>query len=406
MTTDEKSVFNFFDPEFQKNPQKEFTRLVKECPFSKSTIGPEYYAVARYNDIIDKCRDAAHWSSKFGPTLQFFSPEDKRALVNVDPPEHDIEVQIVRRAFSGQYVKSLESGIRNYCKELVAGIVNKKEVDIQRAYSLPVPLFVICKLLGIDYADAKSHGFDSWVEENALAALYNPDDLEKAKIAEAAQSKMLDYFAPRLKDWSDKIERGVAEPDENLITRLVTAEHEGKKLTTNKILGFCGFLLVAGSATTSTAISNLIFRLAEYPDQRRKLLEDMSLIDGAVEEGLRFDAPVHGLFRTNNEPTDLGGFNLKKDSKVALLWGAGNLDPSFVENPMEFNIERDVKTNRRNLSFGYGIHTCLGSSLARMEIRIAIEELLAQIPDYQISGKSERTQADVMSGFDSLKINW
>lgn len=399
-------TFDFFDPEFQQDTHPTYARLLEQCPFSKGKGEHDFYAVSRYKDIVSICKATDMWSSKFGPGLRYYSPDEPRALVNVDPPEHDVEVQIVRRAFSGAYIKSLEDGIRDYSRELLADLPDSGEIDIHRAYSIPIPLYVICKLLGIDYADAKAHGFDDWVINNAISTVYDPADEEKAAIAADAQSEMIAYFTPKLKEWSDRIAAGDAAPDENLITRLVTAEHEGVKLSTNKILGFCGFLLVAGSATTTTAITNLVYRLFRHPEQRAKLVAEPALIAQAVEEGLRYDAPVHGLFRTNNRPTKLGSYDLEENTKVALLWASGNLDPEFIDEPELFDISRELKSTRRNLTFGYGIHTCLGASLARMEIAIAIAELLAKMPNYELVGEPKPSTPDVMSGFESLMIKW
>jgi len=406
VTSDSQCTFDFFDSEFQKDAHPTYQRLISKCPFSKGQGDQEFYAVSRREDIMSICKTTDLWSSKFGPGLRYYSPDEPRALVNVDPPEHTIEVQIVQRAFSGGYIKSLGTDIKKYAKELIADLPTSGEIDIHRAFSIPIPLFVICKLLGIDYADAKAHGFDDWVINNAISTVYDTLDVEKAKVAENAQEEMIAYFTPKLKEWSDRVAAKEVSPDENLITRLVSAEHEGKKLSVNKILGFCGFLLVAGSATTTTAITNLIYRLSRHPDQRAKLVAEPDLIAGAVEEGLRFDAPVHGLFRTNNRPTELGPYNLEENTKVLLLWGSGNMDPAFIDNPEAFDINRDIKETRRNLSFGYGIHTCLGASLARMEIAIAISELLAKMPDYQVIGEPKPSVPDVMSGFESLKIKW
>ena len=135
-------------------------------------------------------------------------------------------------------------------------------------------------------------------------------------------------------------------------------------------------------------------------------MAEPALIAQAVEEGLRYDAPVHGLFRTNNRPTKLGPYDLEENTKVALLWASGNMDPEFVDEPEIFDISRELKSTRRNLTFGYGIHTCLGASLARMEITIAISELLAKMPDYELVGQPKPSTPDVMSGFESLMIKW
>jgi len=403
---DGENSIDFFDQDFQKNPKGTFADIHKSgCPYAKGEK-VDYYAIAGYDEIVKTCRDTDMWSSKWGPGLRYYSPDEARALVNVDPPEHDWQVQIVRKAFAGPYIQALEDGIRKFCGDRIDDFIAKGSCDIHAEYSVPLPLFVICELLGLDYEDAENEGFRDWVVRGTSATIIDPTDKEKYEDALHGHQQMVDYFVPRLKDWTARIERGEADPDENLITRLVSADFNGTKLPENKILGFCCFLLGAGSTTTTTVMSNLMYRLAVHPEQRRKLAEDPSLAAAAVEESLRVDAPVHGLFRTNNEEVDLGPFTLQPDTKVALLWAAGNVDPSVWDRPLEFDISRDMKDLRRNLAFGNGIHVCLGSSLARLELKVAMEEFIKRIPDFELDGEPTISTPDVLSGFDALPLRW
>lgn len=397
---------NFFDPGFQENPKETFARIhASKCPYAQGEKA-DFYAIAGYQEIVDACRDTATWSSKWGPGLRYYSPDEARALVNVDPPEHDLQVQIVRKAFAGPYIQAMEDGIRNFCIERINGFIERGACDIHSEYSVPLPLYVICEFLGLDYEDAEKEGFRDWVVRGTSATIIDPADAEKFSDALAGHEQMVEYFVPRLKEWTEKVHAGTADPNENLITRLVTAEIDGEKLAENKILGFCCFLLGAGSTTTTTVLSNLIHRLATQPEERRNLAADPSLAAAAVEESLRLDAPVHGLFRTNNEPVELGPYALQPDTKVALLWGAANVDPSVWDRPLEFDISRDIKQLRRNLSFGYGIHVCLGASLARLELKVAIEEFIKRIPEFALDGAPTLSTPDVLSGFDKLPIKW
>jgi len=400
-----KGDFDIFSEEFQRDPRKAYAHMHESCPIAKAERG-DFYAVSRYEDIVSICKDTSMWSSKHGPTLRFADPKEPRALVNVDPPEHDIEVQIVRQAFGGPYIQSMEDGIRQFCIEGIDKFIDKGECDIHAEYSVPLPLYVVFKILGLDYADVEKEGIRDWVVKATTATILADDDTERWKTANEAHEKMNNYFTPRLKEWAVRIENGTAAPDENLITRLLTAEHEGVKLSPNKVLGFCYFLLGAGSTTTTTTLSNLIYRLTQEPEQFDKLRNNMSLLPAAVDESLRYDTPVHGLFRTNNSPVDLGPYSLPAETKVLQLWAAGNVDPDFWEEPGKFDIERDPRKLRRHLAFGNGIHVCLGASLARLEVKVAMEELLKRIPDFRLAGTPALAPPPVLSGFDNMPISW
>jgi len=171
-------------------------------------------------------------------------------------------------------------------------------------------------------------------------------------------------------------------------------------------MGFCQFLMVAGSATTTLLIGNVMSRIIDDPALAARLIADPSLIEIAVEESLRIDAPVHGLFRTNDEPVCMHGVDIPVDSKVLALFGSANLDPAVWENPEEFSLERDPVQLRKHFAFGVGIHYCLGAPLARMEAQLAVQEMLAKLPNMQGNGERQLVKAAVLKGFEVLPVKW
>jgi cytochrome P450 len=191
-----------------------------------------------------------------------------------------------------------------------------------------------------------------------------------------------------------------------LLTRLLTVERDGQKLTQEDVMGFCQFLMVAGSATTTLLIGNVMSRIIDDPALAARLIADPSLIEIAVEESLRIDAPVHGLFRTNDEPVCMQGVDIPVDSKVLALFGSANLDPTVWENPEEFSLERDPVQLRKHFAFGVGIHYCLGAPLARMEAQLAVQEMLAKLPNMQGNGERQLVKAAVLKGFEVLPVKW
>jgi cytochrome P450 len=188
---------------------------------------------------------------------------------------------------------------------------------------------------------------------------------------------------------------------------LLTVERDGQRLTHQQVVGFCQFLLVAGSATTTLLIGNVLHRLMEHPDQMARVLADRSLVPAAVEESLRFDAPVHGLFRTNNHPVTLHDVEIPVDSKVCMLFASANRDPSAWEEPDRFDVTRDLKDLRkRHAAFGVGIHYCLGAPLARLEAVAAVEAVLDRLANLRPAGEPTQVRASVLNGFETLPVRW
>ena len=177
-------------------------------------------------------------------------------------------------------------------------------------------------------------------------------------------------------------------------------------MTHEQVVGFCQFLLVAGSATTTLLIGNVVKRLLELPDQLALVQADRSLIANAIEESLRFDAPVHGLFRSNNCPVTLHDVELPIDSKVYMMFGSANRDPAAWSDPDRFDVTRDLKTLKRHAAFGIGIHYCLGAPLARLEGAIALEAVLDRLANLRIDGSPVGVKASVLNGFEILPIRW
>jgi cytochrome P450 len=213
------------------------------------------------------------------------------------------------------------------------------------------------------------------------------------------------YFGPHVQRRADAIAGGHTVPDD-LLTRLLTVERNGSRLTHAQVMGFCQFLLVAGSATTTLLIANLVHRLMEHPDQLALVQADRSLVANAVEESLRYDSPVHGLFRTNTRDLTLHGVEIPRDSKTYLMFGSVNRDPELWDDPDRFDITRDLRRLRQHAAFGVGIHVCLGAPLSRIEAAVALERVLDRLPRLRPSGAPTRVRAAVLNGFESLPVRW
>lgn len=390
--------FDIKDQGFQENPHPVYEALRRECPVHHSDKYG-FYSVSRHADVKEILRNTKLWSSKFGPGTAYADPDAPNALVNVDPPEHDFQLKLVNKAFTRQSIDALEPEITAYIRELLAELKPRGECDLMRDFAMLIPLFVIARMLGVDHHDALL--FRGWVEVLTLGTFGDADPDEHAK----AGGDLAAYFTQEIEKRRAAIAAGEALNDD-LITRLLTAEVDAKRLDEARIMGFISFLLIAGSGTTTMLICNTIDELLSRPDQMAKVLADPGLIPAAAEESMRFNSPVHGLFRTNNEPVTLHGVDIPKDSKVLCLFASANLDEDEFTEPETFDVKRDASELRKQLAFGWGTHICVGAPLARMEARIALTEVLTGLPNLRAAGPAVQTEPSVLYGCDHLPVAW
>ncbi|MDA0338761.1 MAG: cytochrome P450 [Proteobacteria bacterium] len=390
--------FDVKDPAFQNDPHGTFQALRNQCPVHHSEKYG-FYSVSRYADVKELLRNTTMWSSKFGPGMAYADPEAPGALVNVDPPEHDFQLKLVNKAFTRQSIDALEGPITDYINGLVADLAPRGECDLMRDFAMLIPLFVIARMLGVNHEDSLM--FRGWVEKLTLGVF--ADGIPEEQMAAAGE--LATYFQREINQRRAKIAAGES-LDDDLITRLLTAEVDGKRLEEGRIMGFISFLLIAGSGTTTMLICSTVDELLKHPDQLAKVSADPGLIPAAAEESMRFNAPVHGLFRTNNEDINLHGVDIPKESKVLCLFASANLDEDEFADPEAFNVERPASELRKQLGFGWGTHICTGAPLARMEARIALSAVFNAMPGLRRNGNAIQTEPNVLYGFDHLPVAW
>lgn len=386
------------------------------CPFAHSAIG-DHYAVASHSEITGILKGYDIWKSKFGPALDYL--ETPGVLVSVDPPEHTFEVRIVADCFSRDVFHSLIPDMEAFVESRLDAVFDQGEMDIHEVISVPFPLFVIHKLLGYPLEEPDGTSRIGFIREGLIAgvgtmlepkgsreenlARRGPDDPGMVGIVKTAQ-----MYEAHLQDCKAKLASGEWQDDTNIVCRfLTTPGPDGSFLTEDKILGFMSFLETAGSATTTIMLSNVLYRVLTEPGVYERVCDDPDLIPMVIEETLRLDAPVQGLFRTNDEALELGGCPIEKDTKVMLLWAGANLDPKAFDNPMTFDIDRDPAKVRRHLSFGYGTHFCRGAPLARLEGEIFLKAILPRLKNLRIDGDVlMEKRIPVLQGIGSLPIAW
>jgi cytochrome P450 len=394
--------FDFYSDEFQNDPGATFSRMIERCPFHRSEKYG-WYSVFRYRDIAEIVKDNQTYSARFGPGPAYAEANVGPVLVSADPPLHGKQKQAIVQGFNARTISAMEGGIRTFVNERIDAFIDRGECDLVQDLAVPIPMWVICRMLDLPYERDRDM-LRNWVEIMAGAVFSdNRKDVEEARDARLAE--LVDYFGPHIES---KIAQHTAgeDPGDDLIGLLVKARVDGEPIGMSEMLSFAQFLLVAGSGTTTNLIGNFFKRMMDHPDQYARLKADPGLLDQAIEEVLRYDAPVHGLFRTNNVPVTLGGLDVPPDSKICLMWGAANRDPAVFDHPERFDITRDIHTLRKNMTFGQGLHKCLGAPLARLECKVAVQEFTRRVSTFEPNGKAVPYPYATLNGLDALPVRF
>ncbi len=394
--------FDFYSEKFQHDPGATFSRMLESCPYHRSDKYG-WYSVFRYQDIARIVRDNETYSARFGPGPAYAPEGAATVLVSADPPLHAKQKQAIVQGFNAGTIAAMEDGIRTFVNGCIDRFIGRGECDLIQELAVPLPLWVICQMLDLPF-ERDWQMLRRWVEVLA-GAVFSEDrpgmDVERDRTAQDLYA----YFAPHIQA---KVEKDMAGEDagNDLLGLLAKGRVDGERIGMPEMLGFAQFLLVAGSGTTTNLIGNFFKRMMAHPEQYRKLQADPGLLDQSIEEVLRYDAPVHGLFRTNNVPVNLGELEVPADSKICLMWGAANRDPAVFERPGEFDITRDLATLRKNMTFGQGLHKCLGAPLARLECKVVVEEFTRRIRQFEPNGEPVPFPYATLNGLDELPIRF
>lgn len=376
-TSDWRRDLDIFDERYVLDPASIWAELRAECPVAFSERRGRAHMPVNYADIAAVARDTDRFSSRRVGVVDLprdQAEEDRDPLqappITSDPPEHTWARRLLLPAFSPHQIDEMEPLTRELARELATMIRRQGRGDAARDYAQHIPVRVIAHMIGVPATDEEL--FTSWAVR-ILQEGFN--DLTSGL---DAIIEVLKYFGQRVEE-----RRAVAaanRPDD-LLTLLIDSNHEGEPLTERHIVGSCFLLLIAGIDTTWSAIGSSLWHLATHPADQRRLRDEPELIDTAVEEFLRVYSPVT-MAREVLEDTDVAGCPVKAGDKILMSFPAGNRDPSVFDRPDEFLIDRE---RNRHFAFGSGIHRCLGSNLARMELRVAIEEFLAAIPPFELA---------------------
>lgn len=311
-------------------------------------------------------------------------------LLTMDPPDHTRLRRLVSHAFSPRAIADLEPWIRETTERLVGSLDPASAFDLIDGVAFPLPIAVICHLLGVpadDQAQFRAWGHDLVTTLDPLATVES-----ESRASELALTAYLrDLVAVRR-----------AEPDDSLLSALVAAEEEGDRLTSDELVSTALLLLVAGFETTVNLIGNGTVALLRTRTEWARLNEEPSLIAGAVEEMLRYDSPVQMTSRNATEDIEIAGRVVPKGASVIVLLGGANRDPELFDDPDRLQIDRPNAS--RNLSFSFGIHSCVGAALARLEARVAFEALTTRFPTLELAGAPTRRRLIVLRGFEAVPV--
>ncbi len=365
--------YDIFDPEFVKNPYPGYSEIREsQCPIAHTDRYQGSWLPTRYEDVVAIAQEFETFTSRQILVMPPAEGRNEGAYAGVaappitsDPPDHHWHRRLILPIFSPQSVAKYEQGTRDLCNALIDEFIDKGTADAAADYAQHIPVRVIATMLGVPLEMEPE--FTEWVR----GVLENMTDKE---LRMKSFFNIVEFFMGQVEDRKKN-------PRENdLITELMNAEVEGKKVPIEYVLGVCQLMLVAGIDTTWSAIGSCMWHMAQHPEHRKQLRENPDLWPTAIEELLRVYAPVT-MARIVDHDIEFQGCPMKAGDRVLMAFPAANRDPRQFENPDEVILDRE---NNRHVAFGSGIHRCAGSNLARLEVRVALQTWLARIPEFEL----------------------
>ncbi len=378
---------NFMDPKTQSCPYNAYEKLREECPiYFMPDLG--FYMITKYEDGRKVLLDTETFSNK--PTQhdgfedegikahaeimsEFGVGEFVETLQRTDPPIHTKYRKLLNKAFAASRVKELKPSISKIINDLIDGFIEKGECEFVEEFAVPIPCTVIADQLGVPRE--KLHKLKEWTDAMIISfGVATVEDMKKAAFLEAESQH---YF--------DKIfEEKRINPTNDIISELVNLKLEsGQKLSNDELQGLIAQLLAGGNETTTSSIAHGLWLLLKFPKEMKKIIKNPELIPNFVEEVIRYETPVQGLFRTVTKDTEINGISIPKDSVLLVRYASFNRDNEVFHKPEVFDVEREDVG--KHLAFGSGAHHCVGAMLARAEMQLAFKILFERIKDIELS---------------------
>ena len=367
-------LMDLFSPGFADDPHSAYHRMQNECPVQRSEgmFGGHSVNLSRYEDVMWAMRHPEVFSSQDVVNIGNDMP---LIPLSVDPPDHRKYRRLLDPEFSPTKMAELEPEARALVNRIIDEFVANGKCEFHEDFATPLPSTIFLALIGLPQSDLPQ--FLRWRDDTIRPDAKN--ETEAQEIREAAGAAISNYFEAAL-------EEKRRNPDDRLLSRIVVAEVDDRPLTQAEMLGMCHLLLLGGLDTVTATLDCMIAYLAQHPDRRRAIVEDPALMDPAIEELLRHQTPVMMVPRIVAQDCEMGGVSLSAGDGATLLIGAANVDAEEFDDPGEVRLDRGAN---RHLAFGGGPHRCLGSHLARMELRVAMEEFHKRIPEYELAVGTE-----------------
>ena len=390
-------VFDPFSDEYYNDPYDIYLRMQDESPVYYNDEH-DFYALTRHEDVAAALKDHETYSSSKGCDLAMIRTGENvvKSIIFMDPPEHRYMRSLVNKAFTPRAIQSQRETVEHLVDQYLAQ-VDPDNFDVIADFSGPFPVEVITRMAGVP--EEYRQKVREWID---ISLTREPGNIGYTEAGMAASIESGTYYYRLAQERR-------ANPQDDMISRLIAAEvpddHGGtRKLDDIEIAGFTSLLGGAGAETVTKLVGSAVVTFARNPDQWEKLRNDRSLLPGAVEEMLRFDGPVHYNVRFTLREATVRGVTIPTGKPVFLMKAAANRDPRAFTDAGVFDIERD-RTEAQNLGFGYGIHSCLGAALARMETAVAIDRLLDFMPRYEVRWDGlERVHMQNVAGYHHVPV--
>ncbi|WNG89345.1 cytochrome P450 [Mycobacterium sp. ITM-2016-00317] len=391
-------VFDPFSAEFYRDPHAAYPQLRAEAPVYYNPTH-EFYALSRHADVAAGLKDFATYSSAYGVDLGMVRRGEKvpaKMLISIDPPEHRAMRSLVNKVFTPRAMEALRAMVTQTVERFLAE-VQGGEFDVVQDFSVYFPVDVITQMLGVP--EKYRQQVRLWIDES-LHREPGQIDMSESGTQAMAETWLMYY---------ELIKQRRADPCDDMISALIAAEvtrEDGTvdRLKNSEIAGFATLLGGAGAETVTKLVGSAAVAFAQHPGQWRRLGEDRGKIGVAIEELLRYDSPVQYNVRRSTRDVTLHGVTIPAGAPVFLLGASANRDPDAWTAPDVFDIDRD-RTEAQNLGFGYGIHSCLGAALARLETSIALDKLLDFMPRYEVDwGGCRRVSMQNVSGWSHVPV--
>ena len=388
-------------PEFHANPYPFYRALREKDPVHQSPLG--FWVLTRYDDVVTSLRDQRFGRDGFAPLLEaIYGPEHAsgnlpRSMLMRDPPDHTRLRALVNKAFTPRVIEGMRTHIQTIVDRLLDRVQGARAMDVIADLAYPLPVTVICEMLGVpldDHETIRNWSSDIARSLDAIGLLADPDIVARGA---AARRALTEYFRRLLPERR-------AHPKADLLSLLIAAEEQGDKLNEGELLAMCVLLFIAGHETTVNLIGNGILALLHHPDEMVKLRRDQALISLAIEELLRYDSPVQWTARITNTDVEIQGRKIPSESMIIIAIGSANRDPSHFADPDRLDIAR---ADNRHVAFGFGIHFCLGAPLARVEGQIALGTLLRRMPTLTLQTTTmDWRESSALRGLKSLPVTF